>query len=136
MGRSLLGLLGAVLMLPPVLLTETDEHLYQAPINHPYVQKALAFAVEKYNLDREDSSNYFNVMRVLKAQWKVSFRVEYHLKVELVKTTCEKVGEIKKYNKIKKCNVLQGNHKRPICYFRVVPDCVSFEMNVEIAVCV
>ncbi|ETE59007.1 hypothetical protein L345_15265, partial [Ophiophagus hannah] len=57
-------------MLSPQLLTVNAQDLYDAPINHPYVQKALAFAVEQYNLDNEESANYFKVLRLLKTQWK------------------------------------------------------------------
>ncbi|KAG8146660.1 hypothetical protein E2320_013780 [Naja naja] len=106
--RSLLSLFSALLMLSPQLLRVNAQDLYDAPINHPYVQKALAFAVERYNLDNEESANYFKVMQILKTQWKVGSRVEYHLTVELVKTTCKKeIGKIKQYKKIQKCRYVE-----------------------------
>uniref|UniRef100_A0A2D4LIF6 Cystatin domain-containing protein n=1 Tax=Micrurus spixii TaxID=129469 RepID=A0A2D4LIF6_9SAUR len=133
---SLLGLFGALLMLSPELLMVNTEYLYDAPYDDPGVKEALAFAVEQYNLNREDSANYFKVFRVLKTQWKI-IQVEYHFMVDLVKTRCKKkVGKIKKYKKIQQCKQLPGNQERPNCYFAVVPGTVPFEMQFKITACV
>ncbi|XP_060538612.1 cystatin-like [Pantherophis guttatus] len=133
---SLLGLFGALLMLSLELLLGMPEDLSNVPVTNPGVRKALAFAVEQYNQDREDSANYFKQLRVLKAQSQVDKRDEYHLKVELMKTECKKnANKTKTYKKIQKCKPLQGNQERPTCYFKVIPGSPPNEMNLAISTC-
>ncbi|XP_032090211.1 cystatin-1-like [Thamnophis elegans] len=112
---SLLGLFSALLMLSPELLG----YFSDTPVTDPEVQVFLAVAVEQYNQDRSDSANYYKVLSLMKAQYKVGASMELHLKVDFVKTTCEKRAGRLPYRKIQECEELPGNQEIRTCTFKV-----------------
>ncbi|KAK9391278.1 cystatin-like [Crotalus adamanteus] len=106
----------ALLMLP----LGVPKCLSDVPVTDVGMQTALAFAVEQYNKDRDDSANYFKQLCLLKAKSQTDPQVEYHLTVLLMKTACEKkTSRTRPYNKIQKCKKLPGD-PQILCYFKVV----------------
>ncbi|XP_039214444.1 cystatin-1-like [Crotalus tigris] len=125
------SLLCALLMLPLGMLQDYPD----VPLTDLVVQMSTAFAVQQYNKDRYDSTNYFKELRLLKAQSPVDSPFEYHLTVVLVKTACKKrADKIKSYKKIQQCKALRGNHRQITCAFKVTfRDLVN--MKLEVTVC-
>ncbi|KAK9391303.1 cystatin-1-like [Crotalus adamanteus] len=71
-----LVVLCSLLILPTVLLQEVGMPggLSPASVTDEGVQNAAAFAVEQYN-ERSDNTNYFKVLRIVKAQIQVQLEI-------------------------------------------------------------
>ncbi|KAK9391283.1 Cystatin-1 [Crotalus adamanteus] len=100
---------------PPDAASGDAQDYPDVPLTDVVVQMTTAFAVQQYNKDRYDSTNYFKELRLLKAQSPVDSPFEYHLTVVLVETACVKrADKIKSYKKIQQCKALTGNHRQSI----------------------
>ncbi|XP_039222056.1 cystatin-1-like [Crotalus tigris] len=90
----------ALLMLPLGM----PKCLSDVPVTDAGMQTALAFAVEQYNKDQDDSANYFKKLCLLKAKSQVVTGVEYHLTVRMVKTACKKrTSKTMTFKEIQQC---------------------------------
>ncbi|XP_039214408.1 cystatin-1-like [Crotalus tigris] len=113
-----LVVLCSLLMLPTVLLqVGVPGGLSPASVTDEGVQNAAAFAVEQYN-ERSDNTNYFKVLRIVKAETQVVAGAKYYLTVEIGETVCEKSNGPMTYSEIQNCELLpQG--KKLTCNFEV-----------------
>ncbi|XP_050998675.1 cystatin-11-like [Acomys russatus] len=77
-----------------------------------YVKETLEYVTEEYNKESEDLYN-FRILRILKIERQVTNHLEFHITVEMERTTC-----LKTENNL--CDVQKGElFKKIKCYFSV-----------------
>ncbi|EDL95091.1 cystatin 11 [Rattus norvegicus] len=76
------------------------------------VKETLEYVTEEYNKKSEDLYN-FRILRILKIEKQMTNHMEFHITVEMQRTTCLKTEK-------NLCNVQEGElHKQIQCYFSV-----------------
>uniref|UniRef100_A0A8C5XSW6 Cystatin 11 n=1 Tax=Microcebus murinus TaxID=30608 RepID=A0A8C5XSW6_MICMU len=90
--------------------TFIDIHEVSPEDNH--VPGILNFTINKYNQESDDAYN-FRVFRILKIQKQITDHMEYHLNMEIRRTTCRKLETTN-------CKLQQGQlYKKFTCNFTV-----------------
>nr|XP_020037477.1 cystatin-11 [Castor canadensis] len=76
------------------------------------VKDTLQYATDMYNKDSDDKYN-FRILRILKIEKQVTDHMEYHITVEMQRTTCLK-------SESSNCAIQKGELRKQIqCYFSV-----------------
>ncbi|XP_070622386.1 cystatin-1-like [Erythrolamprus reginae] len=114
---SLLGLFGALLLLPPAATVLSDVRL-----TDPRVRAAIVYAVEQHNEAKKYGANYFKGLRLRRPLLSVDAWEKHHLLVLMEETACRKErGRILRFQQIQRCEQLPVNPMRMNCYFRITP---------------
>ncbi|XP_007954450.1 cystatin-11 [Orycteropus afer afer] len=92
-GRNALQLLLATLVALISLTNQARKKTFmtvqEVSVTEPYVEDTMQFLISKYNQESEDLYN-FRVIRVLSIQKRITDHMEYHINVEMRRTTCQK----------------------------------------------
>ncbi|CAH6787750.1 cystatin-11 [Phodopus roborovskii] len=78
----------------------------------PFVPETLEYVTDAYNKESEDVYN-FRILRILKIEKQVTDHMEFHIRVEMRRTTCFKTEK-------STCDFQEGAlYKQIQCYFSV-----------------
>ncbi|XP_034352554.1 cystatin-11 [Arvicanthis niloticus] len=110
--RFLLAILVALVAFSYQQKRKTFIRVHEVNASHSSVKKTLEYVTDQYNKKSEDLYN-FRILRILKIEEQMTNHMEYHITVEMQRTTCFKTE-----NSL--CDVQQGElHKQIRCYFSV-----------------
>ncbi|XP_039222229.1 cystatin-like [Crotalus tigris] len=135
---SLLCLCWALMLLPPELTLGRPQKFSLVTPKDAGLQKALAFTVPQYNQKRTNDANYFRLQRVTARSKVYTERlIKYRLKIEVVKTVCEKTtSHTMTYEEIQQCPLFPGQLQNQSCYLKVTSRPVEHNMTMKIVSCI
>ncbi|XP_029773328.1 cystatin-11 [Suricata suricatta] len=110
--RLLLAILVTLVTLTYQVRRKTFISVEEVPVSEPYVIATMQFVINDFNKKSDDKYN-FRIVRVLKVQKQVTDHMEYHVNMEMRRTTCEKL-------EITNCTFQEGElYKQIECFYSV-----------------
>ncbi|KAM9590311.1 cystatin-11 [Trichechus inunguis] len=88
--RLLLATLVALVALTNQGRKKTFLKVEEVSIREPYVEDTIQFMISKFNQENKDLYN-FRVIRILNIKQQITDHKEYHIEVEMRRTTCQKL---------------------------------------------
>ncbi|XP_014917164.1 cystatin-11 isoform X1 [Acinonyx jubatus] len=88
--QLLLAILVALVALTHQERRKTFMSVEEVPVSEPQVIATLQFVINDFNKKSDDKYN-FQIVRVLKVRKQVSDHMEYHVNMEMRRTTCQKL---------------------------------------------
>ncbi|XP_006163675.1 cystatin-11 [Tupaia chinensis] len=112
--QLLLVILVALVSLVSQYARKTFMTVEEVPAVALYVEDTLQFVTNEYNKDSSDEYN-FRIVRVLKIEKRVTDHLEYHIHLEMQRTTCRRL-QVQTVN----CAFQEGElYKQIKCFFSV-----------------
>ncbi|EDL28542.1 cystatin 11 [Mus musculus] len=110
--RLLLAILVALVAFSYQVKRKTFIRIEEVSALESSVKETLEYVTDEYNKKSEDLYN-FRILRILKIMKQVTGHLEYHITVEMQRTTCLKT-------ETSLCDIQKGElHKKIQCYFSV-----------------
>ncbi|XP_004376533.1 cystatin-11 [Trichechus manatus latirostris] len=110
--RLLLATLVALVALTNQGRKKTFLKVEEVSIREPYVEDTIQFMISKFNQENKDLYN-FRVIRILNIKQQITDHKEYHIEVEMRRTTCQKLETTN-------CKFQEGElYKQIKCFFSV-----------------
>ncbi|KAG8516815.1 Cystatin-11 [Galemys pyrenaicus] len=110
--RLLLAILVVLVAVTYQAGKKTFISVHEVSMSGSYVSSAMQFVTSQFNKESDEQYN-FRIVRVLKILKKVTDHMEYHLTLEMRRTTCQKLEAIN-------CTFQEGElYKQIHCYFSV-----------------
>ncbi|XP_003411825.1 cystatin-11 [Loxodonta africana] len=110
--RLLLAMLAALVAITNEGRKKTFLKVEEIPMTEPYVEDTIQFLISYFNQENKDAYN-FRVIRILNIKRLISDHMEYHMNIEMRRTTCQK-------SETKNCKFQEGKlYKQIKCFFSV-----------------
>ncbi|KAM9249269.1 cystatin-11-like [Dugong dugon] len=110
--RLLLATLVALVALTNQGRKKTFLKVEEVSIREPYVEDTIQFMISKFNQENKDLYN-FRIIRILNIKQQITDHMEYHIDVEMRRTTCQKLETTN-------CKFQEGElYKQIKCFFSV-----------------
>ncbi|XP_037376836.1 cystatin-11 [Talpa occidentalis] len=110
--RLLLAILVALVTITYQTRKKTFISVREISMSEPYVFSTMQFVTSQFNKESDDKYN-FRIVRVLKILRKVTDHLEYHMNLEMRRTTCQRLEAIN-------CTFQKGElYKQLNCHFSV-----------------
>ncbi|KAL4697835.1 hypothetical protein H8957_001228 [Semnopithecus entellus] len=110
--RLLLAILLTLMALTYQARKKTFLSVQEVTAIENYAKDSLQWITDQYNKESDDKY-HFRIFRVLKVQQRITDHLEYHLNVEMQRTTCQKPETTN-------CVPQEGElHKQVNCFFSV-----------------
>ncbi|XP_058418150.1 cystatin-11 isoform X1 [Diceros bicornis minor] len=110
--RLLLAILAALVAFTFQTRRKTFMSVQEVPVSEPYVIATMRFVTNEFNKESDDKYS-FRIVRVLKVQKRVTDHMEYHVNLEMRRTTCQKL-------ETENCTLQEGElYKQIECFYSV-----------------
>ncbi|KAF6087698.1 cystatin 11 [Phyllostomus discolor] len=110
--QLLLVVLVALVALSYQVRRKTFMSVQEVPASETYVIATMQFVTNKFNRESDDKYS-FRIVRVLKIKKLITDHMEYHMNLEMRRTTCQRL-------ETKNCTFQEGElYKQIECFFSV-----------------
>ncbi|XP_006743003.1 cystatin-11 [Leptonychotes weddellii] len=110
--QLLLVILVALMALTYQEKRKTFLSVREVPASEPYVIATMQYVINDFNKKSNDKYN-FRIVRVLKAEKRITDHMEYHVNMEMRRTTCQKL-------ETSNCSFQEGElYKQIECFYSV-----------------
>ncbi|XP_002925514.1 cystatin-11 [Ailuropoda melanoleuca] len=110
--QLLLAILVALMVLTYQEKRKTFLSVREVPASEPFVTATMEYVTNDFNKKSDDKYN-FRIVRILKVRKQITDHMEYHVNMEMRRTTCQKLETTN-------CSFQEGElYKQIVCFYSV-----------------